>query len=75
MGNSLEIQWLRLHTSPEGSMGSIPGQGGKIQYAAWQVQKKVSGVMEIFFILFGVAILVVQVYVCKKSSSNFKFKI
>ena len=40
LGNSLEIQWLRLHASPAGSMGLIPGQGSKIQHAAWQVQKK-----------------------------------
>lgn len=37
--------------------------------------KKVSGVIEIFFILFGVAILVVQVYMFVKKSSKFKLKI
>ena len=30
-GTSLAIQWLSLHTSPAGSMGSLPGQGTKIQ--------------------------------------------
>ena len=26
-GTSLAVQWLRLHTSTAGGMGSIPGQG------------------------------------------------
>ena len=28
-GTSLEVQWLRLHTSNSGGGGSIPGQGTK----------------------------------------------
>ena len=28
----LSIQWLRLRLSMQGSQGSIPGQGAKIQY-------------------------------------------
>ena len=30
MGTSLEVQWLGLHASTAGGMGSIPGQGTKI---------------------------------------------
>ena len=30
---SLVVQWLRLQASNEGDMGSIPGQGTKIQHA------------------------------------------
>ena len=29
-GNSLVVQWLRLHTFNAGGMSSIPGQGTKI---------------------------------------------
>ena len=29
-GTSLEVQWLGLHTSTVGGMGSIPSQGTKI---------------------------------------------
>ena len=31
--------WLRLHTSPVGDMGSIPGQGIKILHAMRHGQK------------------------------------
>ena len=30
MGTSLAVQWLGLHASTAGGMGSIPGQGTKI---------------------------------------------
>ena len=33
-GTSLVVQWLRLHASPEGGLGSIPGQGTQIPHAA-----------------------------------------
>ena len=33
VGTSLVIQWLRLHASTVGIMGSIPGQGTKIPHA------------------------------------------
>ena len=33
------VQWLRLHVSTSGGMGSIPGQGTKIPCAAPQGQK------------------------------------
>ena len=33
------LQWLRLHTSATGGMGSIPSQGTKIPHAA-RGQKK-----------------------------------
>ena len=33
-GASLEVQWLRLHTSTPGGMGSIPGPGTKILHVA-----------------------------------------
>ena len=33
VGTSLMVQWLRLHTSPAGVMGLIPGQGTKILHA------------------------------------------
>ena len=38
-GTSLEVQWLRLHTSNVGGAGSIPGWGTKIPYAMWCSQK------------------------------------
>ena len=33
MGDFLAVQWLRLHASTVGGIGSIPGQGTKISYA------------------------------------------
>ena len=39
-GNSLEAQWLGLHASIAGDMGSIPGQGSKIPLATHQKKKK-----------------------------------
>ena len=40
-GTSLTAQWLRLHTSIAGGMGSIPGQGTKIPNATvWCGQKE-----------------------------------
>ena len=40
MGASLAVQWLRLHASTAGGMGSIPGRGTKILYATWRSQIK-----------------------------------
>ena len=39
-GTSLAVQWLRLHTSSAGGMGSIPGRGTKIPHAVQGGQKK-----------------------------------
>ena len=39
-GVSQVVQWLRLHASTSGGMGSIPGLGTKIPHAAWCGQKK-----------------------------------
>jgi len=40
-GTSLGVQWLRLHASTAGGVGSIPGQGTKIPYAsAWPKKKR-----------------------------------
>ena len=39
-GTSLVVQWLRLHASIAGGMGSIPGQGAKIPHAVWHGQKQ-----------------------------------
>ena len=36
----LAVQWLRLHTSTAGGMGSIPGLGTKNPYATKGGQKK-----------------------------------
>ena len=36
-GTSLAVQWLRLPAPNAGGMGSIPGQGTKIQHAAEQL--------------------------------------
>ena len=33
-------QWLRLHASNAGGMGSSPGQGTKIPHPMWQKKKK-----------------------------------
>ena len=40
MGTSLAGQWLRYCTPSAGGMGSIPGQGNKILYAAGTAQQK-----------------------------------
>ena len=37
---SLVVQWLGLHTSTTGDLGSILGQDTKIPYASWCSQKK-----------------------------------
>ena len=34
------IQWLRLHASIAGVMGSVSGRGTKILHAEWLSQKK-----------------------------------
>ena len=39
-GTSLVVQWLRLHASNTGGLGSIPGWGAKILHAVWCGQKK-----------------------------------
>ena len=41
-GISPVVQWLRLHASNAGGMGSIPGQGTKIPHASQcgQIEKK-----------------------------------
>ena len=36
-------QWLRLHASISGGVGSVPGQGTKIPYAKWLSKKKKKG--------------------------------
>ena len=38
--NFLAVQWLGLHASSAGGIGSIPGRGSKILHAAWFGQKK-----------------------------------
>ena len=37
---SLKVQWLRLHASNAGDVGSIPGQGTKILHATGCGKKK-----------------------------------
>ena len=39
LGTSLAVQWLRLHASTAGGMGSIPGGGTKIPQATGHGQK------------------------------------
>ena len=39
-GISLVAQWLRLHASSAGGVGSIPGWGTKIPHSVWHGQKK-----------------------------------
>ena len=39
LGNSLVIQWLGLHASTAGGIGSVPGWGTKIPHALWHSQK------------------------------------
>ena len=39
IGNSLAVQWLRLHTSSAGGAGLIPGQGTRIPHATRHSQK------------------------------------
>ena len=40
LGNSLVVQWLRLHALMAEGLGSIPGQGTKIPQATWANKKK-----------------------------------
>ena len=39
-GTSLMVQWLRLHASKAGDVGSVPGWGTKILHASWHGQKR-----------------------------------
>ena len=39
-GDFLAAQWLRLHASSGGGVGSVPGWETKILHAAWYSQKK-----------------------------------
>ena len=39
-GTYLAVQWLRLHISTAGSMGSIPGQETKILQVAWPKKER-----------------------------------
>ena len=39
-GNSLVVQWLGLHASTAGGMGSIPCPGSKILHVTWPGQKE-----------------------------------
>ena len=38
-GNSLAVQWLRLHPSNAGNVGLVPGWGVMIPHATWYSQK------------------------------------
>ena len=40
VGTSPMVQWLRLHASTAGSMGSTPEQGSEISHAVWHSHKK-----------------------------------
>ena len=40
IGDSLVVQWLRLHVSNAGGMSSIPGWGTKISHAVHVAKKK-----------------------------------
>ena len=40
LGNSLAVQWLGLGAFTAKSLGSIPGQGTKIQQDTWHSQSK-----------------------------------
>ena len=41
---SLVVQWLRLHASKAGDVGSIAGRGNEIPHAMrWDKKKKMSG--------------------------------
>ena len=42
-GTSLVVQWLRLHVSNAGDVGSILGQGTRIPHLAWCAKKKAWG--------------------------------
>ena len=37
----MEVQWLRLHASSAGALGSILGQETKIPHTPWCSQKKI----------------------------------
>ena len=38
-GTSLVVQWLGLHASNAGGVGSVPGRRTKIPHATWHSQK------------------------------------
>lgn len=40
LGNSLEVQGIRVHTSNAGGAGSVPLRGTNIPHARWHGQKK-----------------------------------
>ena len=40
-GTSPVVQWLKLHASIAGDVGSIPGPGTKILHAKWCGKKKI----------------------------------
>ena len=40
VGTSLAVQWLRLHASTAGGMGSIPGERTRILHACHTAKKK-----------------------------------
>ena len=46
-GISLAVQWLNLHISTAGSMGSLCGQGTKILHAVQQGKKKIIQLIKI----------------------------
>ena len=50
MVTSLAVQWLRLHTFK--AVGSIPGQGTKIQHAMRRGQKQTKKQKSVLFISF-----------------------
>ena len=48
----LAVQWLRLHASNAGGVGSIPCQGTKIPHAVWRGGKKIKNKIYLSIYLF-----------------------
>ena len=73
--SSLAVQWLRLHASSAGGMGSIPGWRTKIPHATWWPKKNNNKVMYFWCVynyiaLFYFALLIMlNIYQCLLSFS------
>ena len=63
LGTSLLVQWLRLHTSSAGNIGSIPGQRTKIPYASGHSKKNKKS-LSCLFLFYTVLGMQRQFYIC-----------
>ena len=70
LGTSLVVQWLRLHASSAGGVGSIPVWETKIPHATWHGQKKKKNVIllhvkyHLILVLIHLDILFIFIIIC-----------